>query len=147
MARIRKRPDTGIRDRHCHEHALVFSFAVGGLACSLYDAWCRRPLERMPDTVRHQHRHRFHRLALSTPVIVFVPLDALAGINAIYVASLSLLAGALAAMLCRPDLRYRMLKGAVIFGAFNCLFFATMTWFHPAFVSGFWNMGAISGMG
>lgn len=85
--------------------SLFFSFAVGGLACSLYELGSRSTTEPMPaNHKQHVGRHRFHALALVSPAFVFAFLELATGLNSIYTASLSLLFGAIATVICRVDL-------------------------------------------
>jgi len=126
--------------------SLIFSFSVGGLASSLYDLWRPVALEHMPGCARTHHRHRFHQLALASPVLVFLPLFVYTPLNPIYSASIALGAGGVATALCRPDLAAKMMRGAFIFASFYFLFFATMSWAHPNLVTLYWNMGDISGL-
>ena len=125
--------------------SLIFSFSVGGLASALYGIGQRTDMELMPECTKRQKRHRFHKLALASPILAFIPMFIFSELNAIYIASISMAVGGLATVLCRPDLFKRMIWSASIFGGLYFLFFASMSWSHPDLVSLYWNNNAISG--
>lgn len=126
--------------------SLIFSFAVGGLASSLYELGRHGSLEQATDRYKNQPRHRFHTLALASPLLIFIPMFTLSTINIIYTASMAMFAGGLATGLCRSDLWSSIIRGSVIFTGFYFLFFATMSWVHPDYVATYWNIASISGL-
>lgn len=126
--------------------SLIFAFAAGGLASTLYDELTGRATAPMSLAARHAHRHRLHEWALAAPLPVFFALGVLTSLNPIYVAEAALAAGALATVACRPDLWRRTLLGAVIFLALYFLYFASLVSVHPAYVRRVWNLQALSGV-
>jgi len=126
--------------------SLIFSFSVGGLASTLYEFWNRRRSQTVPACERHDRRHRFHRLALASPVIAFLLLELSTHWNPIYTASAALLAGAVCTVLCRPDLLDRVLKGGIVFTCFYFVFFYAMNQTHPNLVDLYWNNEQLSGI-
>lgn len=126
--------------------SLFFSFAVGGLASSLYEIRRHSRLERVSACYKSQPRHRFHTLVLASPILIFIPMFTLLTINIIYSASIAMLAGGIAIGLCRPDLWLPVVHGSLIFTGFYFLFFATMSWVHPDYVAAYWNIADISGL-
>lgn len=126
--------------------SLLFSFAAGGLASTLYDALMGRLTVPMSLTARHARRHRLHRWALGAPLPVFVALYALTPLNPIYVAHAALAAGGVAALACRPDLLRRMIVGALVFLALYFVYFVSLVSVHPAYVRRVWNLPALSGV-
>lgn len=126
--------------------SLVFSFAAGGLASSLYGVLGQGAIKPLDECERHSRRHRFHVLFLSSPVWLFLILAWLTPWNAIYTTSLALFGGAIATILCRPDLLFMAVKGALIFTVFYFLFFSAMAITHPGFVALYWNHANISGL-
>ncbi len=125
--------------------SLIFSFAVGGLASSFYEIWHKSNLEHAPPCFKNNRHHRFHSLALASPLLVFPPLFVFTTLNPIYSASIAMLVGGVAAGLCRPDLWSRIIYSAIVFLGFYFVFFATMSWVHPLYVAMFWNMAEITG--
>ena len=125
--------------------SVIFAFAAGGLASTLYDEVTGRATAPMSFPARHARRHRFHQWALSAPLPVFLILYALTPLNPIYIAQTALAVGGLATLACRPDLGRRMLLGAFIFLALYFLYFASLVRVHPAYVQEVWNLPALSG--
>jgi len=54
--------------------SLVFCFGIGGVGAVLYNALTSKRLVPMSNHERNSPRHRFHRVALGTPLAVFVAL-------------------------------------------------------------------------
>jgi hypothetical protein len=125
--------------------SLLFSFAIGGLASSLYDAWRPIALQQLPAEERRSGRHRFHGLALASPLLIFPVLDFVAQLNPIYSAALAMASGAIASAACRPDLLPRMLMGAIVLMLLYSAYFFTLGLAYPDYVDHVWNAGAISG--
>lgn len=71
--------------------SIIFSFAIGGLASSLYGLFGNNKLLPVGECERHSRHHRFHKFLLSSPVWLFLGLEWLTSWNAIYTASWSLL--------------------------------------------------------
>lgn len=125
--------------------SLLFSFAIGGLASSLYDAWRPAALQPLPDKERRSMRHRFHVMALTSPLLIFPVLDFATDLNPIYSAALAMAAGAITSVFCRPDLLPRMLKGALVLTLLYFAYFFSLGFVYPDYVDHVWNTGAISG--
>lgn len=126
--------------------SLLFAFAVGGLAATLYDALIGTRWQRLPADSRHAARHRWHLLAAAAPVLVFPPLAMLTALNPIYIAIFALLASAVASIVCRADLWLRTLLGAAVFALLYFLFFLTLVMADPLYVQVVWNLPALSGV-
>ncbi|MDE1860214.1 MAG: hypothetical protein KGH72_00675 [Candidatus Micrarchaeota archaeon] len=126
--------------------SLIFSFAVGGLGAILYEIFFRSEHIRVSKHEMHSPRHRFHLLAIISPVIVFVLLHFLTSLNPIYAASIAMFIGGIATMLCRPDLSKRVITGGITFLAIYFVFFLLFVMVYPYAVKGFWNLGALSGI-
>ena len=126
--------------------SLIFAFAAGGLASTLYDELTGRATVPMSLTARHARRHRLHEWALAAPLPVFFGLGVLTPLNPIYVTEAALAAGALATVACRPDLWRRTLLGAGIFLALYFLYFVSLVSVHPTYVRQVWNLHALSGV-
>jgi len=70
--------------------SLIFSFAIGGIGAVLYESFFKIKHRKMTQRERHSKRHRFHMLALTSPVIVFLFLFFFTNINPIYSASIAM---------------------------------------------------------
>jgi hypothetical protein len=125
--------------------SLIFSFAIGGIGIVLYDAVTRHDAVAVPKTQRQYRRHRLHRLALCVPLILFAPLYLLPW-NPIYPALVSLAAGAVASLACRPDLAAKTALGGTLFLLLYWVFMLALRWFAPGYIESVWNLPALSGV-
>lgn len=126
--------------------ALIFCFAVGGIGSVLYESAVRVEHVKMGDMEMHHRQHRHHRLALTSPIIVFIPLEILTDVNPIYSASLAMFVGGVAAIRCRPDLKKKIWVGGVMFLLLYFAFFFSFDRVYPGLVQEVWNLEAISGI-
>ena len=119
--------------------SLVFSFAIGGLAAAGYRTLAHAA-ERRLDPLAHQAaRHVWHGAALASSFVVFVALLLLPW-NPIYAGIGALLAGALATLLCRPDLWRSTLIGGVLFLTIYTGFLLGLKWLWPGYIEAVWNL-------
>ncbi len=125
--------------------SLIFCFAIGGVGSVLYGALTGIKPKKMPQKEMHKHRHRWHYIALFTPVIVFLPLLLFSEMNAIYPAIIAMFSGGIAATLCRPDLTRHVWIGGVLFAALYFIFFLGINLIYPDFLHNVWNMDALTG--
>ncbi len=126
--------------------SLIFSFAIGGIAAVLYEAFVKVEHSKMSHHEISSSRHKFHKLVLASPFIVFLPLYIFSSLNPIYSASLAMVVGAVATVLCRPDLTKKIFIGAVLFLALYFVFFLSFNLVYPGIVEQVWNLQAISGV-
>lgn len=124
--------------------SLIFCFGIGGVAAVLYNLVSGTRLVPVDAAWRRNVLHRYHRLALATPFIVFVPLYFLPW-NVIYAASAAMAIGGVATLLCRPNLRTTTWLGAVLFTGYYWIFIRGLEWLHPGYIEEAWNLGALSG--
>lgn len=127
--------------------SIIFSFAVGGITAIAYESLFGK--SRKPESVHEmqQPRHRFHRLALLSPLLSFSILYFLTPLNPIYSTILAMTIGAIATWLCRPNLVKAMLTGSLLFlGIYFIIFFIGFVWLFPGYVEAVWNLPAISGI-
>ncbi|MBI2748544.1 MAG: hypothetical protein HYX43_04170 [Burkholderiales bacterium] len=122
--------------------SLVFCFALGGLGVAAYRALAHVPLRRLDHRARSSPRHRWHLLALASPILVFVALIVLAW-NPIYPGILALVAGTTATVLCRPDLWRNTLFGGGVFLALYAVFLLGVKWLWPGYIEAVWNLDAL----
>jgi len=125
--------------------SIIFSFAIGGIAAVLYNIFTRKRLEQIDPQERHDGRHRWHRWALavpfaSFPVLYFLPW------NPIYAGIAAMVLGAIAGVLCRPDLRLNTLLGGILFLAIYSIFLLGLKWSAPGYIEQVWNLKALSGI-
>lgn len=126
--------------------SLIFCFAVGGIGTVLYESVFRVKHEKVGKHEMHSKRHRFHKLALLSPIIVFLLLYFFTNLNPIYSTSIAMLIGGIAAILCRPDLRKKIVMGGILFLCLYFVFFLFFNLVYPGLVQEVWNLSAISGI-
>ena len=125
--------------------SIIFSFAIGGIAAVLYNAITRKRLKPVSPHERHSARHRWHRWALAAPFASFAILYFLPW-NPIYAGIAAMALGAVAAVLCRPDLAPNTLIGGVLFLALYTIFLLGLKWSAPGYIEQVWNLPALSGV-
>lgn len=124
--------------------SLIFAFAIGGIGTVLYDTVTRQPIVSTTQVARRAPLHRFHVAALLVPFATFVPLFFLPW-NAIYPVLTSLLLGAIASVLCRPELRRKTIIGGFLFLGLYAVFMLALKWFAPGYIAAVWNLPALHG--
>jgi hypothetical protein len=122
--------------------SLVFCFAIGGLGVAGYRALVPVTLHAMDHKERDSPRHRWHRWVLVSPFLTFIPLHSLAW-SPIYPAIVSMCVGALATVLCRPDLWRNALFGGTIFLTLYTVFLLGLQGFWPGYIEAVWNLEAL----
>jgi hypothetical protein len=125
--------------------SIIFSFGIGGIGAVLYNLLTGRTDTPVPGAQRHSQRHKFHYLALAIPFLAF-PVLSRFGWNPIYPAILAMTLGAVATMLCRPDLVHKTWAGALLFLAYYTLFLLGIEWTSPGYIARVWNLDALSGV-
>ncbi len=125
--------------------SIIFSFAIGGIGAVLYNIITRKRLERMRPEERHRLWHRWHRWALATPFALF-PILYFLPWNVIYAGIAAMIAGAIAVVMCRPDLKANTLVGGVLFLVIYTIFLLGLKWSAPGYIEQVWNLNALSGI-
>lgn len=125
--------------------SLIFCFGIGGIGAVLYNLLAGRALKAVPGGERRSPRHRLHYWALATPIVAFPILYPLAW-NPIYPAIAAMVLGAIAAILCRPDLARKTWVGALLFLGYYTLFLLGLEWTAPGYIERVWNLAALSGV-
>lgn len=125
--------------------SLIFSFGIGGTGAVLYNLFTRQaPLPVAADErSRPLHRHHYKALAapfLAFPVLYFLPW------NPIYPGIFAMVIGAIATVLCRPDLKRKTWVGGVLFLVYYIVFLTGLEWTTSGYIERVWNLGALSGV-
>ena len=125
--------------------SIIFSFAIGGIGTGLYNALMRKRLEAFDPQERKVGQHRWHRWALATPfawfpILYFLPW------NPIYAGIAAMVLGAIAGVLCRPDLKSNTLVGGMLFLGLYTVFLLGLKWSAPGYIEQVWNLEALSGV-
>lgn len=126
--------------------SLIFCFAVGGIGSVLYEFLIKSRHTKMSKHEMHASRHQYHRLALFSPILFFLMFEVLTSWNSIYTASIAMFCGAVAALVCRQDLKKKIWVGGVSFLILYFIFFLGINLLYPTFVNEVWNLKALSGI-
>lgn len=124
--------------------SLIFSWGIGGVGVVLYDVLTHRRPVPVDAPQRNHRRHRWHRWALGVPIALFPPLWFLSW-NPIYPGIVSMAAGAVAASMCRPDLKRKTLVGGGVFLIYYLVFLVGLELTVPGYIERVWNLNALSG--
>ena len=125
--------------------SIIFSFAIGGIGAALYNTITRQRVEPLRPGEGHGGRRRWHRWALATPFALF-PILYFLPWNVIYAGIVAMVAGAIAAVLCRPDLKANTLAGGFLFLALYAIFLLELKWSAPGYIEQVWNLKDLSGI-
>ena len=123
--------------------SLVFCFGIGGISVVLYNLVTRIPEKNILVSERHAKRHKYHRIALFSPFLIFLALIFF-NWNAIYPGIIAMLGGSLATAFCRPDLIKKTWVGGVIFVVYYYFFLLGLEWLSPGYVDKYWNLQNLS---
>jgi Lycopene cyclase len=124
--------------------SLIFSFAIGGIGAVMYNTFTRERLVPVSASERHQPLHRLHLAALFVPYVLFVSLYFLPW-NPIYPSLVALVTGAIASVICRPNLKRKTLVGGGLFLVMYGAFMLGLKWLTPGYIEQVWNLPALSG--
>jgi hypothetical protein len=125
--------------------SLIFCFAIGGIGAVMYNALGGGGMTEVPHAERHNGHHRWHRLAITLPFLVF-PLLYFLPWNPIYPGIVALMLGGIANVLCRPDLLRNTLIGGGLFLALYAVFMLLLIFFAPGYIEQVWNLPVLSGV-
>ncbi len=125
--------------------SLIFCFGIGGIAAVMYNLLTHRVPVAVPENERERPLHRHHYTALAAPFITFVPLYFLPW-NPIYPSIVAMIVGAVANILCRPDLKWKTWIGGLLFLVYYALFLVGLEWSAPGYIDRVWNLSALSGI-
>lgn len=125
--------------------SLVFCFGIGGISVVLYNVIMGTRFEPVSENDRRSYLHKHHKLAIATPFIVF-PLLYFLPWNPIYPSFIAMITGAVATILCRPDLKWKTWMGGIIFTVYYLLFLSGLEILSPGYIDRVWNLDALSGI-
>ncbi len=125
--------------------SFIFSFAIGGIAAVLYNVIMHKRVDVLDLAERHHLRHHWHRWAVLAPFALFPVLYFLPW-NPIHAGIAAMFLGAIAAVLCRPDLKSNTLIGGLLFLALYTVFLLGLKWSAPGYIEQVWNFAALTGV-
>ena len=126
--------------------SFIFAFAIGGIAAVLYEIFFKTKHKKISKHEIRGKRHKFHLLALFSPAIIFLLLYLFTNLNPIYSAIIAIFAGAIATILCRPDLKNKIFAGGFLFFGIYFLSFLFLNLIFPEWIEQTWNLSEISGI-
>ena len=124
--------------------SLIFCFGIGGVGAVLVKLIGGQRLHSVPGAERRSRRHRFHKLALTSPFLIFPFLYFLPW-NPIYPSIVAMVLGSVATILCRPDLKRATAVGGTIFLAYYMLFLVALECTAAGYIERVWNLDALTG--
>lgn len=124
--------------------SLIFCFGIGGVGAVLYNVLTGQKIVPVAAVEKREPLHRHHYKALAAPFVVFPVLYFLPW-NPIYPGIVAMFVGAIANVLCRPDLKFKTWLGAGLFLVYYSLFLFGLEVSAPGYIERVWNVQALSG--
>lgn len=125
--------------------SLIFCFAIGGVGAVLYNLLNKQIPVKVMKYERQQPLHRHHYKALAAPFVSF-PLLYFFPWNPIYPSIIAMAIGAIANVLCRPDLKRKTWLGGLLFLFFYVIFLVGLELSAPDYIAKVWNLSDLSGL-
>jgi hypothetical protein len=125
--------------------SLIFTFAIGGVVAVLYSTLTGQGMQPVPEHERHRPLHRHHYTALAAPFMAF-PILYFFSWNPIYPGIVAMTIGAVATVICRPDLKTKTWVGGLLFLCYYVAFLLGLEWTAPGYIERVWNLAALSGV-
>ena len=125
--------------------SLIFCFGIGGIGAVLYNVLTGKQIAPMDPKEKHQPLHRHHHKALAVPFVVF-PILYFLPWNPIYPGIAAMLIGAVANILCRPDLKLKTWIGGLVFLVYYAVLLLALEWSAPGYIERVWNLEALTGI-
>jgi Lycopene cyclase len=125
--------------------SLIFVFGIGGISSTLYNLVTGQVPNKVSSKEKHAPLHRHHYKALSAPFIVFLVIYWFPW-NPIYPGIVAMFIGAIANMLCRPDLKKKTWIGGLLFLGYYMIFLTGLELTAPGYIDKVWNLEALSGL-
>ena len=125
--------------------SLIFCFGIGGIGAVLYNVLTHKSVQPVSDSEKQLALHRHHYKALAAPFVVF-PVLMFIPWNPIYPGIIAMVVGAIANVLCRPDLMHKTWIGGVLFLFYYMIFLLGLEWSAEGYIDRVWNIDALSGL-
>lgn len=125
--------------------SLIFCFGIGGIGAVLYNLLTRQVPHRVSTEEKIKPLHRHHYKALAAPLVAFLIVYWLPW-NPIYPGIVAMFVGAIANVLCRPDLKSKTWIGGLLFLGYYIIFLTGLELTAPGYIDRVWNLDALSGV-
>jgi len=125
--------------------SLIFCFGIGGVGSVLYNLLTRQVPHGVTTAEQQLPLHRHHYAALAAPFVTFLVLYYFPW-NPIYPSIIAMSVGAVANILCRPDLKSKTWIGGLLFLVYYAIFLAGLEWTAPDYIERVWNLSDLSGV-
>lgn len=125
--------------------SLIFCFGIGGVGAALYNVLTGKRVVPVNLRERHEPLHRHHYKALAAPFVIFPVLYFLPW-NPIYPGIVAMFTGAVANVLCRPELKLKTWVGGGLFLVYYALFLFALEASAPGYIERVWNLDALWGL-
>jgi len=125
--------------------SLIFCFAIGGIGAVLYNVLTHKTVRPVKEQEKRLPLHRHHYKAIAAPFVVF-PLLYFFPWNPIYPGIVAMMVGAIANILCRPDLKTKTWIGGILFLLIYVVFLVGLELSAPGYIDKVWAMDSLSGI-
>ncbi|MER2511126.1 MAG: lycopene cyclase domain-containing protein [Nitrosomonas ureae] len=125
--------------------SIIFCFGIGGIGVVLYDLLTRQRSVDFAQPKRSSSRHKYHRLILFSPFVVFAALSFFPW-NPIYPGIIAMLSGGISTIWCRPDLLKKTFLGGAIFVVYYFILLLGLELLSPGYVTRYWNLKNLTGI-
>lgn len=126
--------------------SLIFTFAIGGIGSVLYRVIYKKNITKMEINEMKSSRHKLHIYILISPIPIFLSLAVFTELNHIYCGVIAMFAGALLTLYCRPDLKWKIWVGGLLFLTYYFVFFISLLVVFPDYVTHVWNLEVLRGI-
>lgn len=126
--------------------SLIFTFAIGGTVSVLYRVIYKKNITKMEIAEMKHSRHKLHIYILTSPIPIFLTLAIFTELNHIYCGVIAMFVGALLTLYCRPDLKWKIWIGGLLFLLYYFIFFLTLIAVVPDYVIHVWNLEVLTGI-
>jgi len=124
--------------------SLIFTFAIGGIGSVLYKVIYKKNVTKMEINEMKSSRHKLHIYILTSTIPIFLVLAVFTNLNHIYCGIIAMFTSALLTLYCRPDLKWKIWIGGLLFLIYYFVFFISLIAVFPDYVNTVWNLKVLT---